>query len=86
MPDKGSAEAALAPFLAQAHLDPNVLHIELLQSISAPNHFTLLETLRNQAAYNAHIEAAYTRHFRAAIQDALGSPYDERLFREYTPD
>lgn len=85
MPSKLGAEAALAPYLAEARRDPNVVRIELLQSLSAPNHFTLLETLRNMAAYNAQGEAAYTRRFRFAIQDALGSPYDERLFHEYTP-
>ena len=83
MPSKTSAEAALDRYLADAAHDPDMLHIELLQQMGAPNHFTLLETLRNQAAYNAHSEAAYTRRFRAAIEDALGSPYDERLFREY---
>ena len=83
MPSKIGAEAALDRYLATASHDPDVVYIELLQQMSAPNHFTLLETLKNQSAYNAHVEAPYTRRFRAEIHDALGSPYDERLFREY---
>ena len=79
MPGHLDAIPALTAYVGQASHDPNILHIELFQQISAPNHYTLVETLRNRAAYNAHVTAAYTLKFRATISPALGSPYDERL-------
>ena len=85
MPNHVQSVAALESYVAQEKHDPNLLHVELLQQISAPNHFTLLETFRNLRAYNAHIEAESTRRFRAQVEPALGSPFDERLFRDHTP-
>jgi quinol monooxygenase YgiN len=79
MPNHLDAVPALTHYVAHASHDPNLLHIELFQQISAPNHYTLVETLRNRAAYNAHVTAAYTLKFRTTISPALGSPYDERL-------
>jgi quinol monooxygenase YgiN len=79
MPNHTDAVPALTAYVAHASHDPNLLHIELFQQISAPNHYTLIETLRNRAAYNAHVTAAYTLKFRTIISPALGSPYDERL-------
>jgi quinol monooxygenase YgiN len=79
MPGHTDAVPALTAYVAHASHDPNVLHIELYQQISAPNHYTLVETLRNLAAYNALIAEPYTLSFRNVIAPALGSPFDERL-------
>lgn len=84
MPDRlNSTLPPLRRYLAHASRDPDVARVELLQQINAPNHFTLLETLKDKRAYDAHVEATYTREFRSAIQPALGSPYDERLHVEF---
>jgi quinol monooxygenase YgiN len=79
MPGHTDAVPALTNYVAHASHDPNILHIELFQQISAPNHYTLVDTFRNRAAYNAHVTAPYTLKFRTTISPALGSPYDERL-------
>jgi quinol monooxygenase YgiN len=79
MPGHTDAVPALTAYVAHASHDPNVLHIELYQQISAPNHYTLVETFRNLAAYNALISEPYTLSFRNLISPALGSPFDERL-------
>ncbi len=83
MPNHTQTVTVLEAYVARESHDPGVTHVELLQSITAPNHFTLLETFRDKAAYDGHIEAGYTRNFRAGIAPALGSPYDERLFRPH---
>ena len=80
LPSGLKAVSFLDAYVAQEQHDPDVVHAELLQSIEAPNHFTLIETFRNRDSYNRHLEAGYTRNFRAGIAAALGSPYDERLF------
>ena len=85
MPNHLASVAALEQYVAQERRDPNLLHVELLQMISAPNHFTLLETFRDRRAYETHGEAEYTRRYRAEIEPALGSPLDERLYRDHNP-
>ena len=80
LPSGLKAVSFLEAYVAREQGDADVLHAELLQSIETPNHFTLLETFRNRDSYNRHVEAGYTRSFRAGIAPALGSPYDERLF------
>ena len=67
MPDHLQAVSALEHYVAEEKHDGHVLRVELLQQISAGNHFTLVETFPSMAAYNAHSESPYTRHFRAAI-------------------
>jgi quinol monooxygenase YgiN len=79
MPGHVDAVPALTAYVAQASHDPNILHIELFQQISATNHYTLIETFRNPSAYNVHVAEPYTVKFRSIISPALGSPYDERL-------
>jgi quinol monooxygenase YgiN len=79
MPDHLDVVPGLIAYVAQASHDANILHVELFQQISATNHYTLVETFRNRAAYNAHVAAPYTLKFRSIISPALGAPYDERL-------
>jgi quinol monooxygenase YgiN len=79
MPGHVDAVPALNAYVAQASHDPNILHIELFQQISATNHYTLIETFRNLSAYNVHVAEPSTLKFRSIISPALGSPYDERL-------
>lgn len=47
------------------------------------NHFTLVETWRDERAREAHISAAHTRTYREGLRETAvdGAPYDERLYR-----
>ena len=69
-------------YVAEARQEPGVKQIALLVQVGVPNHFTLVETWANQAAYDAHVAAAPARGFRQRIDPFLASPYDDRLHTE----
>ena len=73
------AKPALQQYAADSRKDPGALRFELLQQSDRGNHFTIVSVWANEAAFNAHLAAAHTKEFRAKIQSALGSPFDERL-------
>jgi hypothetical protein len=39
----------------------------------------------DQSQYKAHVQAAYVRKFRERLFPYLGSPWDERLYRDIAP-
>jgi quinol monooxygenase YgiN len=45
------------------------------------NHFTVIETWRDQASLDAHAAAAHTRQYRDEVLPLTGSPLDERVFK-----
>jgi quinol monooxygenase YgiN len=76
---------AVAPMLARLAADsrqePGNLRFDVLQHTMRGNHFTVIETWRNQAALDAHVTAAHTRKYRDEVLPLTGSPLDERVFR-----
>lgn len=71
--------ALLQKFAADSHKDKGVVRFELLVDVGRKNHFTIVSVWENQAAFDAHLEAAHTRQLREKLQPMLGSPFDERL-------
>jgi quinol monooxygenase YgiN len=57
------------------------LRYDVLQSVLRANHFTVVETWANQAAYDAHAAAPHTRQYREAMAPVTGSPLDERIYK-----
>lgn len=53
---------------------------DVLQHNMRANHFTVIESWRNQTALEAHAAAAHTRQYRDELGPALGSPLDERIY------
>jgi quinol monooxygenase YgiN len=51
----------------------------MLVDVLHKNHFTVVSVWDNQAAFDAHIEAAHTKQMRQKLQPMLGSPFDERF-------
>ncbi len=45
------------------------------------NHFTVIETWRDQAALDAHVASPRTRQYRDEVLPLTGSPLDERVFK-----
>jgi quinol monooxygenase YgiN len=75
---------AVAPMLARLAADsrqePGNLRFDVLQHTMRGNHFTVIETWRDQAALDAHVVATHTRKYRDDILPLTGSPLDERVF------
>jgi quinol monooxygenase YgiN len=76
---------AVAPMLARladiSRQEPGNLRFDVLQHTMRGNHFTVIETWKDQAALDAHVAAAHTRHYRDEILPLTGSPLDERVFK-----
>jgi quinol monooxygenase YgiN len=76
---------AVAPMLARlaetSRQEPGNLRFDVLQHTMRGNHFTVIETWRDQAAVDAHAAAAHTRQYRDEILPLTGSPLDERVFK-----
>ena len=76
---------AVAPMLtrlAQAsRQEAGNLRFDVLQHTMRGNHFTVIETWRDQAALDAHVAAAHTKQYRDEVLPLTGSPLDERVFK-----
>jgi quinol monooxygenase YgiN len=57
------------------------LRFDVLQHTMRANHFTVIETWRDQKAFDAHVAAAHTRQYRDELQPMTGSPLDERVYQ-----
>src|SRR5262249_50317800 len=69
----------LTQFVSDSRKDPGCQRFEIFQQIDRTNHFTLIETWKDRAAFDAHEKAEHTKAWRAKLQPILASPFDERL-------
>lgn len=74
-----AALPVLQSFAQQAKRDPAVSHIDVLQQLGAPNHFTVIEVIHSRQMYDRFVEEDYVKTMRDKLQPMLGSPFDERL-------
>jgi quinol monooxygenase YgiN len=74
-----SANKAIQKYAADSRKDQGAVRMEGLVQDGRPNHFTIVETWENRAAFEAHSGQAHTREFRETLQPMLGAPFDERL-------
>jgi len=76
---------AVAPMLARlaqaSRQEPGNLRFDVLQHTMRGNHFTVIESWRDQAALDAHVVAAHTKQYRDEVLPLTGSPLDERTFK-----
>ena len=76
---------AVAPMLTRlaeaSRQEPGNLRFDVQQHMMRANHFTVVETWRDQAALDAHVAAAHTKRYRDELQPLTGSPLDERVFK-----
>jgi quinol monooxygenase YgiN len=80
-PAKDDAMVLLKQLAEVSRHDDGSVCFEVLQQRSRLNHFTIVETWRDQKAIDAHVMAAHTRQFREQFQPMSGSLYDERLYQ-----
>jgi quinol monooxygenase YgiN len=85
-PSKDDGAALLKSFREASRQDDGNLRFELLQRKNRPNQFVILETWRDQSAFDAHAKAAHTGRFRETLQPLLGSPYDARPHKGLVTD
>src|SRR5262245_54842349 len=57
------------------------VRFEALTQSSRPNHMTIVEIWKDQAAIDAHSIADYSKSFRDILAPISGSLYDERFYR-----
>ena len=80
-PRKDDGVAALKRLGEDSRRDHDNLRFEVVQQISRPNHFTVVEIWRDAKAVETHSMAAPTREFRDKLATMTGALYDERLYR-----
>jgi quinol monooxygenase YgiN len=80
-PKKDDCVAALKALVTDSRKEGGSVRYDIFQQGSRPNHFSVVEIWKNQAAYDAHITAAHTKKFRDQLTPMSGALYDERLYR-----
>jgi quinol monooxygenase YgiN len=80
-PRKDDGVAALKRLGEDSRRDHDNLRFEVVQQISRPNHFTVVEIWRDAKAVETHSMAAPTREFRDKLATMTGALYDERMYR-----
>ena len=74
--------AGMLKRLAEAsRMEDGNVRFDVVQHTMRANHFTVVETWRDQKAFDAHVAAAHTRQYRDELQPMTGSPLDERSTR-----
>jgi quinol monooxygenase YgiN len=80
-PRKDDGVTALKRLGEDSRRDHDNLRFEVVQQISRPNHFTVVEIWRDAKAVETHSMAAPTREFRDKLATMTGALYDERMYR-----
>ena len=65
----------------ESRKEPGNLRFDVLQHTMRGNHFTVVETWRDQKAFDDHLAAAHTKQYRDEVQPLTGSPLDERVYK-----
>lgn len=71
--------ATLLKEFADASRKEGAVRFEVLQRMTQPNHFLVLEVWRDQHALDAHGSAAHTATFRQQVEPLLLTSIDERV-------
>jgi quinol monooxygenase YgiN len=78
-----AGRAALARYRADLERQPGCVAVELFAQTDRPGHFAVLETWRDQGAFDGR-DAAAQRHLMEALQPIRISGYDERPYKSLT--
>jgi quinol monooxygenase YgiN len=73
---------AFAPLWEGSRKEAGMVRFEILDEVPAHvNHFRSFEEWANLAAFEAHNRSAHAQAYRALVQQWLGTPYDQRIYR-----
>jgi quinol monooxygenase YgiN len=76
------ALAALKALKAASAKEAGFVSLIVLQRTTHPNHFVLLETWKDNAAREAHLEQPHVKTARSALKAFGAAPYDERPHKD----
>jgi quinol monooxygenase YgiN len=79
--EKGGGPDLVRKVAEASRRERGSLRYDVLQGMTRANHFTVVETWANQAAYEAHAAAPHTKQYREAMVPVTGSPLDERIYK-----
>jgi quinol monooxygenase YgiN len=74
-----TAERLLDRYREASRRDEGNLRFLVLEEISRPNRFAIVEAWRDKAALEAHVAADHTHAFRERLKAIQNAPYDERV-------
>jgi quinol monooxygenase YgiN len=74
-----SAERLLDRYRETSRRDEGNLRFLVLQEVSRPNRFAIVEAWKDKAALEAHVSADHTHSFRERLKEIQNAPYDERV-------
>lgn len=80
-PARDEAIALLTQLADTSRKDDGNVGFEVLQQSSRLNHSTIVETWKDQQAFERHRLTAHTRQFRDKFQPLSGALYDERVYK-----
>lgn len=76
---QGQTATLLRQFAAASRKDAGVIRFEILQRMSPSREFVILESWKDQQAFDAHIATAHRKQFREKVAPHLIAPIDERF-------
>jgi quinol monooxygenase YgiN len=79
-PFKDDAIVMMKKVAAESRREAGAVRFDVWQQANRLNHFTVTELWKDQAALDAHGQAAATREFREKIGPMLGALYDDRRY------
>jgi quinol monooxygenase YgiN len=74
----GQAVTALKQLMEASRKEAGVLNYDVVQQVSPTNHFLILGAWKDQAAFDAHEAAAYTKEAQTKLTPQLLAPPDMR--------
>jgi len=81
---RSSAVGTLKQYRDASRKDDGYERIDLLEQVGWPGHFAVIETWRDQKAFEAHGMAAHAKQYRDALQPIRVSGYDQRPYKALT--
>jgi quinol monooxygenase YgiN len=79
---EAKALAALKALKAASAKDAGFVSFLVLQRTTHPNHFALIETWKDNAAREAHLNQPHVKTARGALKAMEAAPYDERPHKD----
>lgn len=76
--------AALQQYRDTSRKEDGYVRLELLEQVGRPGHFAIVETWKDQKAFDAHGMAPHVTQFRDALRPIRLTDYDQRPYKTLT--